>query len=103
SPRPPHPPDARAWGSPLLPSAEATHATADIRTAASPAPTPRASCVAVHPTAASDNGDSIPPRSAGRTLALTEGILLPHLLDSRLPDYELHPFFRITDCKASLS
>src|SRR5947209_6096961 len=34
---------------------------------------------------------------------LAEGILLLHLLDSRLQGYELHPFFRITDCSASLS
>jgi hypothetical protein len=26
-----------------------------------------------------------------------------HLLDSRLQGYELHPFFQITDCNASLS
>lgn len=31
---------------------------------------------------------------------LAEGILLPHLLDSRLSGYELHPFFRITGCSA---
>src|ERR1700686_861678 len=34
---------------------------------------------------------------------LTEGIFLPHLPHSRLQDCELHPFFRITDCNASLS
>src|SRR5512141_2777067 len=32
-----------------------------------------------------------------------EGVLLFHLLDSGLQRYELQPFFRITDCKASLS
>src|SRR3974390_485584 len=34
---------------------------------------------------------------------LAEGVLLLYLLDSRLHGYELHPFFRITDCSASLS
>src|SRR5438552_10576768 len=34
---------------------------------------------------------------------LAEGILLLHLPDSCLQGYELHPFFRITDCNASLS
>ncbi len=34
---------------------------------------------------------------------LAEGISFPHLLDSCLQRYELHPFFRITDCNASLS
>jgi putative transposase len=34
---------------------------------------------------------------------LAEGILLAHLSHSRLQDCELHPFFRITDCNASLS
>ncbi len=34
---------------------------------------------------------------------LAEGILPPHLLDSRLQGYELQPYFRITDCSASLS
>src|SRR6059058_6201017 len=34
---------------------------------------------------------------------LAEGILLLHLPDSCLQRYELHPFFRITDCNASLS
>ena len=34
---------------------------------------------------------------------LAEGILRLHLLDSCLPGYELQPFFRITDCSASLS
>src|SRR5450759_3403148 len=34
---------------------------------------------------------------------LAEGILLAHLPHSRLQDCELHPFFRITDCNASLS
>jgi hypothetical protein len=40
-------------------------------------------------------------QAAGSPLA--EGILLPHLPHSRLQDCELHPFFRITDCNASLS
>jgi hypothetical protein len=40
-------------------------------------------------------------QSAGSPLA--EGILLLHLLDSCLQRYELQPFFRITDCSASLS
>src|SRR5579864_1240359 len=35
--------------------------------------------------------------------SLTEGVLLTHLLDSCLHRYELQPFFRITDCNASLS
>src|SRR6266571_4220105 len=39
---------------------------------------------------------------AART-PLAEGILPAHLLDSRLQGYELQPFFRITDCSASLS
>src|SRR5208283_3062473 len=39
---------------------------------------------------------------AART-PLAEGILPAHLLDSRLQGYELQPFFRITDCRASLS
>src|SRR5690348_7758220 len=34
---------------------------------------------------------------------LTEGVLTSHLPDSCLHRYELQPFFRITDCKASLS
>src|SRR5579863_9768107 len=34
---------------------------------------------------------------------LAEGILFAHLPHSRLHDCELHPFFRITDCNASLS
>jgi hypothetical protein len=34
---------------------------------------------------------------------LAEGVLLFHLLDSRLQGYELQPFFLITDCSASLS
>src|ERR1700730_406922 len=34
---------------------------------------------------------------------LAERILLLYLPDSRLQDCELHPFFRITDCNASLS
>ena len=34
---------------------------------------------------------------------LAEGILLSHLLDGRLQDRELHPFFSITHCSASLS
>src|SRR5260370_24691425 len=34
---------------------------------------------------------------------LAEGILLAHLPHSRLQDCEPHPFFRITDCNASLS
>src|SRR5947208_3044030 len=34
---------------------------------------------------------------------LAEGIVLPHLPDSCLQRYELQPFFRITDCSASLS
>src|SRR5437016_6306408 len=34
---------------------------------------------------------------------LAEGVVLLHLLDSRLPGYELQPFFLITDCSASLS
>jgi hypothetical protein len=35
--------------------------------------------------------------------SLAEGVLLLHLLDSCLQRYEFQPFFRITDCKASLS
>ena len=42
------------------------------------------------------------PHQAARS-SLTEGILLPHLPDSCLQSYELQPFFRITDCNASLS
>ncbi len=34
---------------------------------------------------------------------LTEGVVLFHLPDSGLQRYELQPFFRITDCNASLS
>src|SRR3984885_10965214 len=34
---------------------------------------------------------------------LAEGVLLFDMLDSCLHRYELHPFFRITDCSASLS
>ena len=35
--------------------------------------------------------------------ALTEGELLPDMLDRCLHRCELHPFFSITDCRASLS
>lgn len=34
---------------------------------------------------------------------LAEGELLLHILDSGLHGYQLHPFFRMTDCSASLS
>src|SRR5215469_16962445 len=40
-------------------------------------------------------------KPAGSTLA--EGVLLLQMLDSGLHRSELHPFFRITDCSASLS
>ena len=33
---------------------------------------------------------------------LAEGVLLFDMVDSCLHRYELHPFFRITDCSASL-
>jgi hypothetical protein len=43
------------------------------------------------------------PRHQAAHPPLAEGVLFPHLLDSRLQGYELQPFFRITDCSASLS
>ena len=42
-------------------------------------------------------------REVGVSKHTVYGILLLHLPDSCLQGYELHPFFRITDCSASLS
>jgi hypothetical protein len=66
---PPGTPDARACGSPLLPSGAATRAAADTRSAASVVPVPPASRAALHPTAGSDTGNWTPPRSSVRTHA----------------------------------
>ena len=41
-------------------------ATADTRTAASPAPTPPAACATLHPCASSGSGNSIPPSPSAR-------------------------------------
>jgi hypothetical protein len=67
--RPPGTFDARACGSPPPPSGAATQPAVDSRSAAFPAPTPPASCAAVHPTAWFDSGNWRPPPSSGCTPA----------------------------------
>src|SRR5271167_4430515 len=95
--------DAPACGSHALPSGPTTHAVADTRSAASPEPTPPAAFAAVIAANALIAIARHRHRHHTARPPFTEGVLLSYLLDSRLQDRELHPFFSITHCSASLS